>query len=281
MEISVMMMKFVSAATILAAAAGAQGAFTFATHGFGDTAGQPYVTSNGSAFFVHSSRDNGEGVPDLVRPIHAANWATAAGGFDGLDVEWTTYVTESNVGPSHRSGGTDNSSDLFYLSRGVYGPGFTSANASSVSLGPGTNGAQALNGVIFGSSFIAGPPVASGPSPEGLGLQGIMLGRFTVAAGVTISGMPNLIGTAGDGSPINLNIALGGPAVDVGSGQLVALRAYLVAAEVIEDDGFDGDGEPFGASNTYDVWFTEVIPTPGAVALAGIAGLAGLRRRRA
>ena len=87
MEISVMMMKFVSAATILAAAAGAQGAFTFATFGWGDTAGGPMTTSNGSPFFVHSSKDNGEGLPDLIRPLHGTTWATAAGGFDGLDLE--------------------------------------------------------------------------------------------------------------------------------------------------------------------------------------------------
>lgn len=284
MEISVMMTKFVSAATILAAAAGAHGAFSLATHGWGDTAGVAYTTSNGSAFYVHTTRDDGSGNPDLLRPLHAASWVA------GNDVEWTTYITEGST-PSRRSGSPNNQSDMFYMANGpVYSAGFLSANAAAVSFGPGTVSAGALTGTLFGSSFITGPAVAATQSPlnginpvTGAPYQGILLARMTVGRGVTINGRPNLIGTAG-GSPFNVNLNLNsGVGAAVGGGLTLYVNAYKVAEVNIADDGFDGDGEAYGAADVYDIWLEEgtTVPTPGALALAGMAGLAGLRRRRA
>src|SRR5262249_40459383 len=100
MEISVMMIKFVSAAAILAAAAGAQGAFTLSTHGFGDTGGTPYTTSNGTGMYQNS--------------IVGATLNPGANGLFGVlaGTEWTTYITEDALGPS-RAAPNDNGSDAF------------------------------------------------------------------------------------------------------------------------------------------------------------------------
>jgi hypothetical protein len=45
----------------------------------------------------------------------------------------------------------------------------------------------------------------------------------------------------------------------------------------IDNPGFNGDGNDF----VWENWNTFVVPTPGAATLLGLAGLAGLRRRRA
>ncbi len=282
MEISVMMMKLVSAATVLAAAAGAQGAFTFATHGFGDTGGSAYRTSDGSGFYVNSGADSGDGTASVIRPLNAASWVA------GNDNEWTSYVTHDGLGPTRRSGGTNNQSDQFYVGAGVYAAAFTSRNANVVSLTPGHDAAARTAitdaGVLLGGSFIAGPSVASGPSPAaGLGgtagSQGVFLARLTVKTGVTITGAVQVIGSFGTSDLVlNSGVPSNG----------VYLNAYKVATVTLSDAGFDvglGESEDFTdmPADVYDIWVEEstIVPTPGAVALFGAAGLAGLRRRRA
>ena len=56
------------------------------------------------------------------------------------------------------------------------------------------------------------------------------------------------------------------------------------ALAVLNIDGVFADSQDLIGSNTVDgetaFWRVEVIPAPGAVALAGLAGVAGLRRRR-
>lgn len=296
MEISVMMMKLVSAATILAAAAGAQGAFTFATHGFGDTGGTAYRTSDGSGFFVVSTADSGDGTASVIRPLNAASWTGAAGNA----AEWTSYVTHDGMGPSRRSGAPNNQSDSFYLGANVYAAGFANRNANVVSLTPGHDAAARTavtdDGVLLGGSFIAGPSVASGPSPASNGtvgagvnnLGGVFLARLTVKSGVGITGAVQVIGSFGT---VNLGLNTGvGVAAPTPAyvGQTIFLNSYKVATVTLSDAGFDtgsGSSEDFsGASaDVYDIWVEEatLVPTPGAVALFGAAGLAGLRRRRA
>lgn len=284
MEISVMMMKLVSAATVLAAAAGAQGAFTFATHGFGDTGGSAYRTSDGSGFFVVGTADSGDGTASVIRPLNAASWAGA-----GNDAEWTSYVTHDGMGPSRRASTAalpaHNQSDMFYIGAGVYGAAFTSRNANVVSLTPGHDAAARTaitdDGVLSGGSFIAGPSVASGPSPEGGTFQGVFLARLTAKSGVGITGAVQVIGSFG-----TLDLTLNGAPVAGLGGVLYQLKSYRVATVTLSDAGFDtgsGSSEDFSgmAADVNDVWLVEAVPTPGAVALFGAAGLAGLRRRRA
>lgn len=271
MEI-IVMMKLVSAAAVLAAAAGAQGAFTFATQGFGDTGGQAYRTSDGSPFYVHSSRDNGSGLPDMSRPL--------SGAAANIEIEYTSYISHDRLGPTRRSGAPNNASDNFYIAAGVYAPGFTTRSSGLVAFTPGTDLGPVISaGVFSGGSFIAGPAIASGPSPAGAGAEGIFLARFTVRDGVTVQGpRVNLIGGG-----FNINPALDGAAVPVAgvTGGALALRSYLVADNVdITDAGFELVRGGFGTVDVYDIWLVEV-PAPGAIALFGAAGLAGLRRRRA
>lgn len=67
----------------------------------------------------------------------------------------------------------------------------------------------------------------------------------------------------------------------------MVLRTYLVATN---DDlshsrsggnlgSGSGSTQRFGAADVYHLWL-EVVPAPGGVALAGLAAVTGLRRRR-
>lgn len=260
----------------------AVGAFTFATHAFGDSGGQPYRTSDGSGFFVHSSRDAGDGTPDLSRPLHSASWAGA-----GNDLEWTSYFTHDGLGPSRRSGAPNNASDQFYITAGVYPAGFSSRNSNFAAFTPGHDAAARAavvdTGVIFGGTFIAGPSQPSGPSPltamaDLTFWQGLFLARLTVRDGVTISGSVTVVGSFGTSQLVlNSGIEAGG----------VVLNSYKVADIVLTDSGFDtgtGESENFAgvAVDVYDIWLEQPpFPSPGPVAVFGAAGLVGLRRRRA
>ena len=70
--------------------------------------------------------------------------------------------------------------------------------------------------------------------------------------------------------------------------QPLVLKSYLVATNDnlshSRSGGNTGTGsgstQRFGAADVYHLW-VEVVPAPTAVAAFGLAGLAGLRRRRA
>ncbi len=271
----------------LSAPASAQ-TFRLAVVGFGDTEGQPYRTSDGSGFFVHTAQDFGDGTPTIVRPVSAPSWEA------GDDLEWTSYVSHDTLGPSRRAGGVNNQSDQFYLSRGVYAPGFTDYSAKLVSLTSGyaAPGATAVrnavvqSGVMFGASFFQGPATPFGASPNPIAQEGIFLARLTVRRGVTISGdLSVYVGRVGVVGSLNFpSVVLdGGPPIPIPGtfGYEFHLQSYLVAQPNITDDGFDADGNPFGAADVYDVWLNALpFPAPGPVAVFALAGMAGLRRRR-
>jgi uncharacterized protein (TIGR03382 family) len=69
--------------------------------------------------------------------------------------------------------------------------------------------------------------------------------------------------------------------------QPLVLRSYLVASldnlSHSRSGGNTGTGtgsaQRFGNADVYHIW-VEVVPAPGAVALAGLAAVAGIRRRR-
>lgn len=136
---------------------------------------------------------------------------------------------------------------------GPSAPGYTSAAVST------TPGSFILGGQAAAGYFRAGPPVGFGTSPGSL--PGIFVGRFTTASGVGVINnnfqVEYLVGGV-------VAYALGGPAVGG-----IELNEYVSTQSLVGG----------GAVDVHDVWL-EIIPAPGAVALAGIAGLAGLRRRR-
>lgn len=185
-----------------------------------------------------------------------------------------------------------------------FGP-FAAAGAAYV-LGPGSHvGDPAADGSNPENSARAGiavaPPVASpnnntwfAPNVGGGRSQydGCFVGRFTIQAGATLSGglfFSVLTGlqlpdpTASDG-----NLTLGGPGVAFlthNGPQLLGLRGYKVGTVDIQNTSAAtsagvNDGEPFGLADVWDLW-VQVIPAPGTIALAGLTGLAAIRRRRA
>lgn len=144
--------------------------------------------------------------------------------------------------------------DSYFGMDGV-GPSTAGYTSAAVVTTPGS--------FILGSSasagyFRLGPAVPFGTSPGGL--PGLFVGRFVTAPGVGVVNPDFQVEFLVGGVQ---SYALNGPAGFDG----IELNEYLTI-------------NPAGGLVAHDIWL-EVIPTPGAAALAGIAGLAGLRRRRA
>ncbi|HVZ93246.1 MAG TPA: hypothetical protein VG797_01935 [Phycisphaerales bacterium] len=276
-------MKHVAACAALAltAVAPSSAAFNFnRLIGVGDTAGTPFVTSDGRGFFVHSQHDYGDGTPSPQRP-------TVSEINSELESEWTTYLGLDVLGPTRVAGTPNNQADDFYIARGVYAPSFTSRTCQLAPLTPGMDqlpgGAAhrtdiATTGVMWGGAVVPGPLIPAGPSPEGGARTGALLARLTVHRGATVSGQPWVATSAG-----NFDLVVNGPGVLIAPGTNLAIRSYLVAQVDIADDGFDFDGNPYGPADVYDVWLTETnVPAPSAVAsLILLGGVATSRPRRA
>lgn len=310
------MMKSIRAACAAAVAclcSTAQADFDFFISIFGDRSGLPYTTSDSSGFFVHSSRDWGDGSPTLIRPLHTTIPTTP-------DVEWTSYMSHDPFGPTRRSGAPNNSSDEFYISRDIYDPNFTSRSAGGLTIpNPADTTVSVFDpadidarlavvqsGVIQGYSLTPFPP-RSGRSPEpgyfaqlpaiapgGSPMfvfyepQGMFLARLTVRRGVTISGLIEVglrIGSVGDPLLDPFDLILDGPSTpfpSTGPANAFKLKSYLVAQPTITDFQF-GTTTPFGEADVYDIWISEdfvEVPAPGAACIVALSGVAALRRRR-
>ncbi len=258
--------------------------FSLFSHQFGEEGGQPYRTSTGTGFFVSRLADAGDGSPWVIRPILFSS--------AGTEYEYTTYITHDPRGPSRRSGGTNNQSDQFYIARGVYPQNFSNRNANQVSLGGpiaffDDAGAQArfdvvTRGIITGRSFIAGPAVGSLRSPEGEGLTGLMLGRFTIPQDTTLIGRPQIVlNVGGTARTIELDVNGLPVAVEGVTNGYLRLAAYPVNNLFFFEPTFGQPfGQNYGLATTYDVWITE-IPAPGSMCAVLAIGLATIQRRRA
>ena len=187
-----------------------------------------------------------------------------------------------------------------------YANGWVAQNTTRPAF-PGTYAAGTWHAIHTGEAPAAGAPVTADSA------SGLIIGNVVGAA------IGNTLGPGGTG-PLGFNLE-GVPAVPSaptnfpelgGAGEAVFLGRYTVDGGTIAgtisvavpqpgDDfatfGFDvdstagapvfnGNGSGLGlylrdiGQGSFDIYLTD-IPTPGAAALLGVAGLAGIRRRRA
>lgn len=301
MEISVMN-KIVSAATVLALAAGANAApFLVISHQSGGAV--PGISGPG----IYVSHQGFFDVDGSGPSPGSASGFTAAGGN-----EWDSYLALDPIGPSikNRASGAqvpNNSTTTFNFYGGEAG-GYPAPhnltgdyNAQQGIYGPGSHiGDPLLSGTYdvleVGYGLGSNPPhTHSGFAPLVGGggrsnLDGVFVARLTIPADAVLSGGVRLNIRVMEGSPVfetgDLLFSgqddVPGPAVTI-AGQQFALTAFLIAThEAGTLSGFSDElaGDDFGAARTVDLW-AHVIPTPGTLALLGLGGLAAARRRRA
>lgn len=289
------MTKLLSAASILVLAAGASAApfrmLTYQASGGvvgGVNGGQALAVDIGG--FFHS-----EVTPAVI--------SGGAGSYSAANfAEFDSYFGMDSFGPTARGRGTGDDSTA---TRNFYGnypaaspvpPNFGDKNtaASGLTVSPGAfigdlsfadpvKEKQAAAGIataVYNNGLDAFTVSGFAPNPGGgrSDLDGVFVGRFTIRTGATLSGA--LAVTLNDGSDQG-TVAIGGTIM---LDQEYALTAFEVAqVNITPVLGFAGGNLPdfsgFGPATTYDLWF-HVVPTPGALALFGVGGLAALRRRR-
>lgn len=267
------MMKVVSATALLAAAGAANAAFFEVRSVDAGSLGSPIAAS--SALFNSTAPGNGNFGPsaDAIE-LSPAQQNLAFDSYVGID-----------VGPSF-GGAPDVKGDGFQANPG-------DISSIGLAVGPGS-----VSGVWFMDPAGARPEVGSVSNSLFGGADALFLGRFTfrTTTGATPSGTLSLgangvvvdirdPGTAGVGSPATDSL-------------LVRFTAFGVTA----DTGLDGGSltthptaygyqlvevvtqanNPSGNARweIHDLYVVQ-IPTPGALALFGAAGLAAARRRRA
>ncbi len=312
------MMKLVSAASILAIAGAAQGS-PFNSLGFQGGGGLAGITGQGFTVANGFFFDGNGGAPN-TSPSAPAGW-TGANRFLEFDSYFCLdpfgpAARNRSTGTSNNSARTL----AFYGDYGPPGAAAADYNVGEFATGyaltfgagshigdpTGSNPAstpenRARLGVgASGAEGSGVPPVGSGFAPNATGgrsmLNGVFVGRLTVTTGAMLSGAIDftILQTAmTPGGSETHELVLGGAAVSFMTHtgpQLLALRAYLVAGATrdavdvqlagLADPLGVNDGEPFGLADVYDLW-VQVIPTPGALALVGLGGIAALRRRRA
>ncbi len=310
------MKRLFSAASILALAGVAQGA-AFNSLGFQAGGGLANISGTGFTVTGGSFFDQNGGAPNTSPATPAGMNAGNFLEFDSyfcLDPMGAAARNRSSV-----TGNNSNRTLSFYGDYGPPGGAAADYNIGefasgyTITFGPGshigdqsggTDPATPENRARVGLGVSAGdgtgvPPVGSGFAPNASGgrsmLDGVFIGRLTVSNGAALTG-------AIDFSVEHLNNAidtheliLDGPGVAFitnNGPQVLALRSYLIAggstratplditvAGLADFAGVDA-GEPFGSADVYDLW-VQVIPTPGALALLGLGGIAALRRRRA
>jgi hypothetical protein len=261
-------------------------------------------TTSGAGFYNRQG-----GTTTGVQSTDPTTWQETASNH----VAYDSYLTLSGQGPSRNSQTTidDNglTESISAQIRSFYGAAYDSDfGAPGVIVGPGSHigasgsttgqapyaAATPVNGVRAG---IAKDP-SSGPAFEASGINpkngadGVFVAQLTVNRGATVSGSFLFAILVQQGTFNNYNLVLNGASVNAetapGVFQPIVLRSYLVAQSDnlshSRSGGNSGTGsgnsQRFGAADVYHLW-VEVVPAPTAVAAFGLAGLAGLRRRRA
>jgi len=278
------MVKLVSAVALLAAAGAAQAAFFEVRSVDTSSLGSPISTS--SALFQSTAAGNstiGGPSADAIEG-NQASWGLASAANQAL--AYDSYVA-IDVGPSF-GGDID-----------VKGDGFQANPGDLSSIGNPFGAANSISALWFMDP--AGPRPIVGSVNNALfgGADALFVGRFTFRA--TGGAIPNGTltlgqngvaidirdpGTLGVGSPATdtliLNFTSFNTPVQIGL-DAGSLTNHAAAYEyelrtVVTNVG------PFGAGTArfqvHDMYIVQ-IPTPGATALLGLAGLAAIRRRRA
>lgn len=302
------MMKLLSAASVLAIAAGTQAApFTAlsyeAGNGLSGVVGQGFSVSSGGFY----NRTGGTNALQTIQSGDPLTWVETATN----DVAYDSYMTidsgPSWVNSSDTGGDTlspqiatfygydiDNDPSHQAATASAYAPdsfiGMSGDNDgqlpyANVATNPANNAVIAPNKAGAGVGRIT----QSVPSPSKPGQDGVFIAQFTITRGATLSG--SMLFTIADGSPTGAGgiLTLGGAPVTI-NGQLFALKAYLVGGKDnlshSRSGGNTGSGsgssQRFGNGDVYHLWIeTQPVPTPGTLALAGLGGLVAFRRRRA
>lgn len=292
------MMKILSAASVLAIAAGAHAApFKVISH----TAGGAVPGISGPGIYVSAQ---GFFDADGAGPgSTSANGFTAANNF-----EFDSYVALSGVGPSVRNRATVGVTNNSTTTLNFYQTGYPAANNNPAlgdynvpggTFGPGSHVGDLFlseGDNVLGSEYGLGsvpPDTDSGFAPNVGGgrstLDGVFVGRYTIPAGATLTGGLILNVRVGNTAAFESGTLMlsgvdnvAGPGVTI-VGQQMALTAFLVtniADGVLVGNSDENAFDNFGAARVLDLW-AHVVPTPGSLALLGLGGLAAVRRRRA
>jgi hypothetical protein len=263
-------------------------------------AGQGYTVSSGGFFTADGAGDN-------VVGGGASNFNA------GNEQEFDSHFALDGFGPTarNRTAGAANNSAMTLSFYGNYGPAggaaadynelegptFNAAGAVYIS-GPGSHigdgngdGSNPENQARAGLA-VSPPPVGSSFAPNATGgrsaFDGVFVGRFTIGADATLSGGIFFSTLVAPGQDFGANLVLDGAAVlfqTHNGAQLLALRSYQVGTRTMVNpsaataEGIN-EGTEYGAAKVLDLW-VQVVPTPGTLAIAGLAGIAALRRRRA
>lgn len=211
--------------------------------------------------------------------LASATWSPFAGGDAGFSAltnngSLERAVAEGRIG-DNQTGGTWEQAIWEF---GAVGTPVATAGQPAFTSGTGRNWSVSWDGVqtvsyTFGGETLTFNNVAGGFSDIFLRVRG------TASSTATLS---------------DINLDFAGPKTDLLIDPVASPLAGGAAYIRIENVGalpaftlsgvstFEWSGtRPNNSALAYQIKLTNVVPTPGAVAVAGLAGLAGLRRRRA
>jgi hypothetical protein len=264
---TVHMKTAITAAAVLAIAGTSQAAFTgILNMGYDSAANQATTTSPGG-FYRNASAAGYASDNIIISGTPAGTWNLGGLAPNNGDA----WATNTFIGVDNRN------TTAWLFDAGTFlpgGPQIVAGTWSPVSTGVFAGGDNSIGGAGVGTAIGYGSTGAEHPTApiavsEGT-FTGVFAGRFVVDAGSLVQGA---VGATTDGQtasfPFPANGRSGaGTVVDRGDGTLIA--AYF--------DLFENAGD--GGRDVIDLYLLEGIPTPGTAAILGLAGLAGVRRRR-
>ena len=256
MEISTMVAKFASAAAVLALA-GMASAAPFRVQGVVEASDNPAalgspLTLSGGTFFQHALGSANPPASGFI-PVFAA-------------LQYDSYVT-------------------------IDGNGFSTASYTSNTPGqaiPAHNYFPNGSTLDMGAMFVTGGTGSGVLDYNGVAVNVVAIARLTSAStGATLNlGPDGVFALVRDTTGQDIRLQFTAFDVGVQSGQLFpqnvpgsAAEPYFLIANQYDVTVSDSV-TPSTTLHVWDLYVASKVPTPGAAALLGLAGLAGLRRRR-